>query len=214
MINVLIKRNSLIFIFSLFLVHCKTNPQSTKIINKDIIDKMIHSGRYNTCNLDIDSDGKLDLILYNKPFFTFNDNVEGLVYYGDTMYFFKQIDNTDFLRVFVGWNFCEDGGFQITGIFPAKNTNENFYIETKFPKGDFKALHYVKYQKPNKWILSRTEYYINYNINEKLAKKCICNLPQNISLNEFRNDTLSKPFNYLPINIEKNSLCECSTIKF
>lgn len=215
MINVLIRRNNYIIIFSIFIlslffINCKTNSQSTSIINKDTIDKMIHTGRYKTCNVDINSDGKLDLILYNKPFFSFNDDEAGLMFYGDTMYFFKRINDTAFLKVFEGWNFCEDGGFQITGIFPTENADENFYIETRFPKGEFKALHYIKYQKPNDWILARTQYIVNYHVNEKIERNCICNLPQNININDFRNETLSKPFNYLPTDIDKDSFCECS----
>lgn len=219
MITALIK----IKIYSLFLIipllNCTSLNHNTKHHNKVIttieLQQLIQSGRYCNRNIDVNGDGIIDVILFNKPFVSLDSlgcKNENFKYFGDTMYFFTKLKNDTYQLVFSGYNFSEDGGFQTQDIIPTNDSNCLFYIYTRYPQGDFTAKHFVKFTQ-NNWILEFTEYqFFDKKNNSDFLIKYTCKVEQNINLSKLGNDTPITSFNYIPDEAVRDRVCDTITI--
>lgn len=173
--NVLIK-NSILFI--LFFLSTNLFSQSYEDLKKD-------TANFFSLKVNLNKYKFLDEVFSSKR------------YMGDRLFFFINKK-----KVLETRNFSEDGGFVINRILPMKK-DAVIKIETSFPdRGDSGAVHYIDF-KNNKWILTKTMYYVNYW--DKRAIECKCWVVQNISLKKLADSDINiKEF---PAEKERKKKC-------
>jgi hypothetical protein len=181
--NAATKSNLMILFILLFntLFAQKINNIKYDNIKKD-------TANYYYLKIDINKDGKKDDVFSSRP--NMGDN---LLFYVNH----KRVLNTK--------NLSQDGGLILKSILPYNKGNYIMKIITYFPdRGDFGAIHYIAY-KNNKWILSKTMYYINYwedKINK--AVECKCWVEQNLDMKNLVQSSIK----YIPEEKDRNKKCD------
>ncbi|MEI8631551.1 tetratricopeptide repeat protein [Vibrio sp. PP-XX7] len=153
--------NSLTVILGLTLSTCAFSDTlyDSKNFDKDVYEKK---------DIDINFDGVLDYVVYSKPFM------------GDELYFFINKNNKYYLSL-KGYNFSQDGGYIMTGIYPASDRSNRINIRTSFPGSGNSKIDYLISYKNNKYYLDETIYTVGYSFDDD-RRVDVCTVKQNIDL--------------------------------
>ncbi|ASA56967.1 tetratricopeptide repeat protein [Vibrio gazogenes] len=184
--NVLI--NSLTVILGLIL---SVDAFSDTLYNPKNFDKEI----YETKEIDVNFDGILDYVVYSKPFM------------GDELYFFVNRDKKYYLSL-KGYNFSQDGGYIMTGIYPVLNKNNRLVIKTSFPGSGNSKINYFVFFKNNEYYLEKTIYTVGYSFDDD-RRVDVCTVNQNIKLKKLYSNS-SMHINQIPDESDRDDKCTIS----
>ncbi|SJN59074.1 hypothetical protein VR7878_03208 [Vibrio ruber DSM 16370] len=123
---------------------------------------------YEIKKIDVNFDGKLDYVVYSKPFM------------GDELYFFVNKNNKYYLSL-KGYNFSQDGGYIMTNIYPASDKSNRLNIRTSFPGAGNGEINYLISYENKKYFLDETIHTVRYSF-DKDGRVDICTVKQNIDL--------------------------------
>ena len=178
-------------LYSLVDFYSKLSSSSTT--KTEEIETYLTNTDYFNVSFDINSDGKEDKIVSNKP--NTGDNL--LVYFSENRKYKLQLKSI---------NFSQDGGNQISEI---KKTNAGFVIKTNFPdRGFLECEYYIEY-KENKWLLNNTVYKTKSS-NQQNAFIYKCEVKQNL---DFSDPKLSAKVKAIPNEAEREKKCTKEYVK-
>ncbi len=184
--NQLVKiKNSLLILMLVF---------STAYAEKNIqIENFEKNEDYLVRDIDINKDGVLDKVISSEK------------YKGDELYLFLH-NNGKYTFVLKSINFTEDGGNVIDDIKALNDANNVFTIDTFFPdRGSYEIRYFISF-KDSKWFLTKTEYKTSSWQND-YTKSYICDVQQNIDLNELGSDNWFDKINHIPPEDKRDDMC-------
>lgn len=132
--------------------------------------KTFDSESYKIQDIDVNADGIPDKAVYSNP------------YMGDDLYFFIKQNNKYHLAI-KGYNFSQDGGYIMTGIYPASDKSNRINIRTSFPGAGNSKIDYLISSKNNKYYLDETIHTVGYSFDDD-RRVDVCTVNQNIELQQ------------------------------